>query len=52
MDYLYYGYDLDYYMILIPIILLSMIIGGRLKYKNEEILKTESFFWYDRKRDC
>ena len=39
MDYLYYGYDLDYYMILIPIILLSMIIGGRLKYKMKKYSK-------------
>ena len=39
MDYLFYGYDLDYYMILIPIILLSMIIGGRLKYKMKKYSK-------------
>ena len=39
MDYLFYGYDLDYYMILIPIILLSMIIGGRLKYKMRKYSK-------------
>ena len=39
MDYLFYGYNLDYYMILIPIILLSMIIGGRLKYKMKKYSK-------------
>ena len=39
MDYLFYGYDLDYYMILIPIIILSMIIGGRLKYKMKKYSK-------------
>ena len=39
MDYLFYGYDLGYYMILIPIILLSMIIGGRLKYKMKKYSK-------------
>ena len=39
MDYLFYGYDLDYYMILIPIILLSMIIGGRLIYKMKKYSK-------------
>ena len=39
MDNLFYGYDLDYYMILIPIILLSMIIGGRLKYKMKKYSK-------------
>lgn len=39
MDYLFYTLDLDYYMILIPIILLSMIIGGRLKYKMKKYSK-------------
>jgi hypothetical protein len=39
MNYLFYGYDLGYYMILIPIILLSMIIGGRLKYKMKKYSK-------------
>ena len=39
MDYLFYGYDLEYYMVLIPIVLLSMIISGRLKYKMKKYSK-------------
>ena len=39
MDYLFYGNNTSYYMILIPIILLSMIIGGRLKYKMKKYSK-------------
>ena len=35
----FYGFDLEYYMILIPIIFVSMIIGARLKYKMKKYSK-------------
>jgi len=35
----FWGFEIEYYMILIPIILLSMIIGARLKYKMNKYSK-------------
>ena len=39
MGYQYYGYDLEYYIILIPIIVLSFIISQRLKSKMAKYSK-------------
>ena len=39
MGYQYYGYDLEYYMVVIPIVLLSFFISQRLKYKMTKYSK-------------
>ena len=39
MGYQYYGYDLEYYMVVIPIVLLSFFISQRLKYKMNNYSK-------------
>tara|TARA_B100001996_G_scaffold112047_1_gene84839 strand:+ start:1008 stop:1715 length:708 start_codon:yes stop_codon:yes gene_type:complete len=39
MGYQYYGYDLEYYMIVIPIFILSFIISNRLKSKMTKYSK-------------